>query len=623
MNHYRKIFVGLRNILKEFFSLAFHLSKLFFHALLDFRIKEFAFLIARRVYRSFYYFRDTLLQDLGQMHEGLEINDTSATINLRQYDRCLGLHSFLDQGTPRSYSILIPVYKPDVRFFREAVLSCLYQTAPHYEVLLGYDGPQSDAVYQVIADLKKEIPKAEKVLREISVIRTPERFGISSTTNALADNATGEFLILVDQDDYIRPDLLYRYAQTLNAAKEACNTILYCDEYKIDQNGRTLPGTVLRKPDRPPFPYIFVNFVCHCLMVPKNLWMAAKGLDSECDGAQDFDLVLRLDLLKAEFKNIPIPLYAWRTHSASTAQDMGSKSYVSQAGVKALQKYMSARHIEGKIREGKFAGTYRIVPAPIKNRIVAIMPFKDQKEMTIKAVLALKAQQGITRLDILCIDNNSNDKTIIDELQKLGVQTLTLHEPFNYSRINNTGIRHLSDLNPEDLILLINNDVELEKHAIAEMAQLTALPDVGIVGCLLTYPNGRIQHGGIFLNRDGKANEMAWRYYDGYKKPEEGGFSSNLMVVDAVTAACAILKKRVFEEAGGFDENFFPIAFSDTDLCVRITRLGYHSLYTPFAQGTHYESASRGRNYYEDYEGSRWLLEQLGRDFEPKTPYYL
>lgn len=605
--------IVLKKFITDIFALFFRVFKILIDAQRKSKLKVFLYAVGLSIYRGFYYFRDNLNQNLDLIQDHANSPESKPQW-LRQYERCIGLHQLLDLHSPQSFSILILINKPQINFLKETILSCIYQTAPQFEIFIGYLGQADEDVYHLINNLKNEIPKANQIIREITLHPKLGQFNGSTLINLLANESIGTRLIIVRQHDYLRSDLLYRYAQTLSFSQDSSNLILYCDEYKFDSSGQILPGSLLRKPFTPPFPYLFSNFIANGIMVPKNLWRQAGGLDPNFDDAKEFELILRLDLFNAQFKNIPIPLYG---------QHLSLTKTKSQSGAKALQKYLSSKNIPCNVTEGLREGSYKVTPPPKSKKTYAIMPFKDQKDMTIQAVKALLAQENISKLEILCIDNNSTDEKIIHDLQALGAKTLVIKEPFNYSRINNLAIQHLKSIQPDDLILLINNDVVLEPKALEEMIPLTDLPKVGIVGCLLTYPNGRIQHGGIYIEREGKSNEVAWRYYDGMKKIEEGTFSSYLMPVDAVTAACALLTKRVFDEVQGFDEALYPIAFSDTDLCIRINQRGYYALYTPFAKGVHYESASRGRNFYEDFEGSTWLKDQNNRFFESKTSYYL
>lgn len=540
----------------------------------------------------------------------------------KQYKRCLGLHYQLESKTPRSYSILIAVRDANLVFLRETLISCLKQTAPHFEVLVGYDGPQPEEVYSVVSQLKAEASVANNVLRDFTISNSESSKGISEIINTLADYAKGEYLLLVEPNDWLRPDLLYHFAQTLECTGDAQNTVLYCDDFKIDELGIPLKGMVLRKPEKPPFPYLFTNFVGPCLMLPKGLWQKVGGLDTNSEGAHDFDLVLRLHLAKADFQNVRVPLYARRKLSDHLVNLADSRSNRQKAAMAALERYYTTLGIKGRVDAGLIPDTYRLVSEALNKKVIAVMLYKDAKEMTLKSVRSLLNQQNVAPLEIICIDNNSADLSIGEEIKKLGAKVLRIEEAFNYSRLNNLAVKSLGAIDPATPLLLINNDVELEANAVEEMLKVFALPQIGMVGCLLNYPDGRVQHGGIYLIGEHKHREIGWAYQDHRRVPIQMGFGATLMVADAVTAACVMISKGLHDEVGGFDERFYPIAFSDTDLCVRVEQRGYYSLYTPYAKGIHHESITRGKNYAEDFEGSRWLAKKLNREPKSWAPYY-
>lgn len=524
------------------------------------------------------------------------------------HNRVKGLHSLLPKDDRYSYSILIPVYKPKPQYLKEAIESALAQTAEKMEVLIGFDGPQPKEVYDVVYNLQKEHPE---ILKSFQIDREKEGGGISASTNFLAKHAKGNFILLMDHDDWIRPDLLYRYELTLRLTKEPENTVLYCNEYKINEKGYPILRTQFRKPDTPIFPYIFFNFICHCLLIPRTLLTKVGPLRPETDGAQDFDLVLRLDAIGACFKNVPFYLYAWRSHDQSTAKNAGQKNYVTEASLNALSNYVRLKKLDWEIKVGFSSinnehATYRAVPrVSIKHEVHVIMPYKNQKEMTLKAVSSILSQTDV-KVKITAINNNSTDTSIERELHELGVEVLTINEPFNYSRLNNLGVKNSKIGKSDDLVLFMNNDVELKTDALLEMTRWVDQPNIGMVGCRLNYPNGRLQHAGVYLDKDIYLGFKPWKEIDKYRVAEKLAKSKQIYVCDAVTAACALIKRENFENVGGFDEVWYPIAYSDTNLCLKLKSKGLVCLYTPFAEGTHYESATRA-NSYEDYEASEWL----------------
>lgn len=542
---------------------------------------------------------------------GAEISPGSRTV-MRLAERVGPLHALLPpEGY--SYSILIPTYHPRPDFFEIALRSALGQSAPDCEVLVGFDGPQSEAVEAVVQRLSAE-PGVAGRLRCFSFDRETTGGGISRTTNALAQEARGRFLLLMDHDDWIRPDLLYRYELTLRMQNKPEQTVLFCNEYKIDERNRVIPASHYWKPEHPFFPYIFINSICHCLLVPRALWIKVGGLRPECDGAQDFDLSLRLDVAGALFQNVPLFLYAWRAHAASTAQALGVKDYATPAGVQALRDYARAKGLAWEVEPGVQKTTYRAKPrlsAP--PQVHAVVLFHDQRELTLRCIEHLRTQRNV-HINITAVDNRSSDTSIGETLRQLDVEVLDIDEGFNFSRLNNRAIRESRYAGPaEQPLLFINNDVELEPDAVEELCRWAQYEDIGAVGARLHYPNGALQHGGVDLHHLSSAHEMTWYHIDAGQAFELAGFSRVTHVCAAVTAACCVVRRGVFEQVGGFDEVYYPIAYSDTNFCVKLQQIGLACLYTPFAVGVHHEGASRGVGSIEDFEKSRWLHTQLLR----------
>ncbi|CAK8710677.1 hypothetical protein GKODMF_01410 [Candidatus Electrothrix gigas] len=550
----------------------------------------------------------------------------SSTHLERLYNKTKGLHQQFPLENKYSYSILIPVYKPQPLFFKQAILSALTQTAPSLEVLIGFDGEQDESVYKVIDKIKAENPKFKNILKSFKINRTENNGGgISNTTNFLANKASNHFLVLMDHDDWIRPDLLYRYEQILrsNVLGKNKSVALYCDELKIDLNNKYIDNSLLRKPSKVHFPYFFINYICHCLLIEKSYFDKVRGLRPEVDGTQDFDLCLRLSSEGVNFHNIPFPLYAWRSHPQSTAMNINKKKDITARGVKAFRDYVQNNNLNWKVEKGLIESSYRGIPnidSGITPSVHIVIPFKDQKDLTLKSIKSIQSQEGI-ETNITLVNNYSEDNTLLNEIKGLDVELLNFDDAFNYSMINNFAVYNSKFSNSSKYVLFLNNDVELEKDALLEMYRWVIQPDIGIVGCYLEYPNELVQHGGIDL-KDDSNGKMQWCHSAKLQCKTLSGTAQLLRTCDAVTAACALVDKKAFLEVGGFDEMLYPIAFSDTNLIARLRKKGYLCMYTPYARGIHYESISRQKGDIEDIEGSRWLHESLDLDMPRDSLFY-
>ena len=255
----------------------------------------------------------------------------------------------------------------------------------------------------------------------------------------------------------------------------------------------------------------------------------------------------------------------------------------------------------------------RAVPELKKSLSVqVIIPYKNQKELTLKAVRSALLQKEAD-VCVTAVDNNSEDGSIAKEIERLGGEVILVKEPFNYSRLNNLAVERTERARQCEYLLFLNNDVELEEDALVEMCRWVVQPGIGLVGCMLSYPNGLLQHGGVDIIRSGPAHQVTWSHSEKLRNSAKMNVSNILRLVDAATAACALMSRSHFLEIGGFDENWYPVAYSDTNLAVKLSSLGLKSFYTPYAKGVHYESASRDVENIEDVENSRWLQDLFMR----------
>ncbi len=473
-----------------------------------------------------------------------------------------------------------------------ALESVLSQTSDNYEVLLGFDGQQPDNVIEIINDIVKNHPHGFRVHQYQF-----NHGGISKTTNALAKMAQNDFLILVDHDDWVRCDLTYRYDLTYNLLSDKVNTVLFCYEYKFTDDDPSSRTDFYYKDKQPKFPYLFCNTICHCLCIPRTAWIKVGGLRSDFDGAQDYDICLRLDLEKVKFECVPVELYGWRVHSKSTAYSINSKSYAHYAGIKALKGYVSSKKLDWEINEGLYPTHYRAVPkSPLPNKVHVIVLYKDNKKITINCLNKLLAQSS-NNLLLTFVSNNSIDKTIKESLEKANVEVLISDGPFNFSKLNNYASQKSKYANLAEATLFLNNDCFLEEDAVEELQSWIFQPKIGAVGAKLSYEDGTTQHSGIIVDDD-NTHLVHW---------SKDSSEVSIHITQAITAACLMIRTKIFHEIGGFDEVNFPISGSDTDLCRQLRNRDFYCIYTPYAEAIHLESKTRGFSEIEDFEFSKWF----------------
>lgn len=502
-----------------------------------------------------------------------------------------GLHALLPPYPHFTYSLLLELNHPHPPFFRKTLQSIFDQTTSRLEVLIGSKKEFSSSIQQIIEEFKTKFPYQiqEYVVDSESLV-----------FNELSQRAKGYYLLLMGQEDWIRPDLLFRYEQTLRMINQPGQEVLYCDENQINELDYSIPQMGTQKSSLH-FPFFFTSFSERGLLIPKHLWDQVGGLCATYREATYIDLILRLEVAGALFQHIPICLYSQRVKASHSSQQIGSQQNL----LAALSSYTRAKGLDWQWSLG-YDSYMRAVPAiHHSHAIQVIVPFKDQKDLTLSCIRSVLKQKEVT-LKITAVDNGSSDGSIAEELRALGVEVLTINEPFNYSRLNNLAVQQTQTASQCDLLLFLNNDVDLEEGALVEMVRWIDQPGIGMVGCRLHYPDGRLQHGGVHLDCYRLPTQMHWEHIEKLLTFDEMKQTKQLGTTHAVTAACALIKRQTFLDVKGFDEVWYPIAYSDTNLAVKLGLIGLACFYTPYAVGVHHESVSR-KEGVEDYENSRWL----------------
>lgn len=487
-----------------------------------------------------------------------------------------GLHSLFPQNPLYSYSCLVVVNHPDPSSLQTALTSVLNQTAPLLEVIIGFNGPPSDKIKKILAHLEK---MHQKKIKCIETSCGPE----ARLLNLLAEQASGNILIIFDQDGIMRFDLTFRFEQAFRLFQDPERTVVFSKE-----SGGFFPEK------RICFPYFFETQLTGCIAIPKVLWKDIGGFDEEYEGSHLYDMFLRLNLANV------------RMHQTLTCLYNNQKAQTGDINfcAKAFNRYACLKGLEWKIEPGMIPGTLRATPLIKKTISVhAVIPFKNQKELTLAAVTSLQQQTGIN-LVITAIDNRSEDLSIGKELQEMGVEVLEIDEPFNFSRLNNLAVTRTKSGKHCEAVFFMNNDVELTtEDALLEMCRWIHQPDIGMVGCRLHYPNGMLQHGGIDIDKSDSGYQVLWRHTEHLLPMQLLRLARTLRVTDAVTGAAILMKRELFLDIGGFDEIWYPNGYSDINLAVKLKSKNLHSFYTPFASGIHRESMSRiNVGFLEEYE---------------------
>ena len=454
------------------------------------------------------------------------------------------------------FSVVIPVYKTPERYLKEMLDSILDQTYGNWEVCIADGSPRGQDVEKV---LKKYAQKDSRIRYEI----LGGNRGISGNTNAALAMAKGEYVILADHDDTIPPQAFYEVAKAINKHPD-CD-VLYSDEDKLDMDGKALFDPHF-KPDFNPDLLTSVNYICHLFVVKKELLDQVGGFRQEFDGAQDYDFIFRCTEQAKEIVHIPQVLYHWRCHQDSTASNPESKMYAFEAGSRAIMAHyermgIPAERVEKGVDYGIYHTTYKIKGEPL---ISIIIPNKDHSKDLDVCVRSILEKSTYRNLEFIIVENNSTEPETFAYYKKMkekhpSFHVVTWKEGFNYSAINNFGASFAKG----EYLLLLNNDTELlEPDSIREMLGFCQREEVGIAGARLLYADDTIQHAGVVIGFGG----IAGHTFIGLHKAENSYFHRAMCAQDysAVTAACLMTKKSVFEAVGGLSTEL-AVAFNDID----------------------------------------------------------
>ena len=512
-------------------------------------------------------------------------------------------------------SIIVPAYKTPENFLREMLASVQTQTYTNWELCIGDGSMDDDSVSRILTEYKEKDPR-------IKFVKLEENMGISGNTNAALELATGDYISLLDHDDLLADSALYEITEVLNADPSV--DVLYTDEDKVTMD--------LKKHFDPHCKSDFNldllrsnNYICHFFVVKKEIVDKVGKFRSEFDGSQDYDFILRCTEAAKNIKHLPRILYHWRCHENSTAANPESKMYCFTAGQKAIQAHLNRCGVEGTVEFTDHLGFYR-VKYPVKGEplVSILIPNKDQRDTLAKCINSVLEKTVYKNYEIIIIENNSAEQETFEYYANLAandkVKIIYWKNEFNYSAINNFGVHHSSG----DYLLLLNNDVEvINGDWLSEMLGHCQRKDVGIVGAKLFYPDHTIQHAGIIMGLGGVAGHA----YFGADRDEVGYFARAILQQDlsAVTAACLMVKRTVYEEVGGLEETL-KVAFNDVDFCLKVREKGYLVVFTPYAQLYHYESKSRGKENtvekIQRFENEIKYMEQKWSEYIEDDPYY-
>ena len=508
-------------------------------------------------------------------------------------------------------SIVVPLYNTDTEFFRELLYTVHSQTYKKWELCL------ADGSEEPLEEIKSMVEKDKRIKYKF----LGENKGIAENTNRAIEMATGDFISLLDHDDMLDISALYEVVKVINENKNV--DFIYTDEDKFHFIDEPYFAPHF-KPDFAPDTLRANNYICHFSVFKKELLKEIGGFNSDYNGAQDFDIILRMSEKAKKIVHIPKVLYHWRIHKGSTSMTQEAKPYAIDAGKRAIEAHLERIGLKGQVSEGINSGTYKIDYEVIGNPKVSILiPNKDEEETLKTCINSILNKTTYSNYEIIIIENNSKTDEIFDYYKELlksnKIKILNyntgkfienekecskkyskenerenLNHEFNYSSIINFGVKNIET----DFVVQLNNDTELiTPDWLEKMIGFCQRDDVGACGAKLYYPDDTIQHAGIIIG----CRTVAAHVFRGLPKNKQGYFGRENLIqnMNAVTAACMMVKKSTFEEVGYMNEDF-AVAFNDIDFCLKIRNTGKLIVYNPFVEFWHYESKTRGNDNAPD-----------------------
>lgn len=509
-------------------------------------------------------------------------------------------------------SILVPVYDPPVKFLRECLESVLAQRARNWQLVVVDDGSTKSEVTDYLDAFRQEHSDDGR----ITVVRK-ENGGISSALNAALARATGEYVGMLDHDDALDPRCIDEFTRAVEEGGSP--DAVYSDEDKIDFRGQHFE--LYCKPEFSPELLMTQMYLCHFTVFRRTDMVEVGGLRSEMDGAQDFDLALRLLPRLKQVVHLPRPLYHWRAWAESTALTIDAKPWAQDAAARVQHEYVERTFGGGSVGPSAVRGLNEVHPRVAADPLVSvIIPTIGTKNtagtgrFVDEAVRTLVERETQTRLEFVIVTTGVIPDVRVDFHGRHPIRHVVYDTTdFNFAEAVNLGRTAATG----DYLLLLNDDTTVaESNPVTRLLEVGQIPEVGIAGCRLTYPDGRLQHVGMVLLPSGPTH--CWI---GRPGKETGYFGSTLTPRNylAVTAAAMLVRTEVFDEVGGFD-TAFAHDFNDVDFCLRVHRTGRRVAWTPYAHWTHHEGATMARHRSDPTEAR--LFRERWSSVHPVDPYY-
>jgi O-antigen biosynthesis protein len=484
-------------------------------------------------------------------------------------------------------SVVMPTYNAKQSWLKAAIESVRKQVYPYWELCIADDASTDAACIRLLKNY-------QELDNRIKVVFRKENGHISLASNSAIAISSGEWIALMDHDDLIPEDALFTVAKTINSHPDA--KLIYSDEDKIDDKGRRFDPYF--KCDWNYHLFLSQNMISHLGVYHAATLKKTGGFRAGFEGSQDYDLALRFieQINPEQIIHIPQVLYYWRAHAESTAENIKRKPYAQLAAQKAISEHLERKKISASV-EISSTSMYRIkYNLPDELPLVSIIiPTRNNKYYLKKCISSITKKTNYPNYELIVVNNNSDDPGTLKYLSSLQenkkVTVLDDNRTFNFSTINNRASEHARG----NLICFLNDDTEvINPDWLHEMVRLILQPEIAVVGAKLWYGDKTIQHAGVILGMGGIASHS----HKCMSEFDVGYFGRVNIIQEfsAVTAACMLIEKDIFVRAGKFDEVNLAINYNDIDLCLKVKKLGYKIVWTPYAELYHHESKSRGQD---------------------------
>ena len=513
-----------------------------------------------------------------------------------------------------TFSILTPLYNTPADWLREMIESVTAQTYDRWELCLA-DGSDPDHAY--VGEICREYAAGDNRIR---YRKLEKNLGIAGNSNACVEMASGDYLSLLDHDDVLHPAALYEVMDRICSLDA---DFIYTDEATFRSPDREKIQFIHFKPDYAPDNLLANNYICHFTSFRRSLIDRCGAFREGYDGSQDHELVLRLTAAAHRIEHIPKVLYYLRASPQSAAESSRNKPYAAEAGIRAVSDYLKDSGIRASVEPARENLTIYRVHYELQSAcpgVSIIIPTRDHESDLRTCIRSIWEKTTYTNYEIILVENGSKDPGTLAYYKELSeqepsIRVLRWQGDFNWSAINNFAVRNAPG---QEYLLFLNNDTEVITPTwIEEMLMHAQRPGVAAVGAMLYYPNDTIQHAGVILG----LNKTVAHAFEGTARGKSGYIGRLLYAQNysAVTGACMMVRRSVWEELGGFDETY-SVCYNDVDFCLRAGEAGYRIIWTPHAELYHHESRTRDRQVLPEEE--QHLLDRWGWKIEKGDPYY-